>query len=154
MRSWAASGASGFDRLVRVAPRAGVLLAAFRRNRLSSRPAVEGEEAASVPSHPGDGAGDSGEAGEYLPIPFETLGDDCDAMQNAGVLANQCGSNTNWRVSSMAMRDMNPRTFAVWSLTVLPPSSLSGQSRSLQAEHFELLGPIVRQVGKAREAER
>ena len=128
MRSWAASVASGFDRLVRGTPGAGVLLAAFRRNRLSW-PAVEGEEAASVPAHPGDGAGDSGEAGEYLPIPFETLGEDRDAMQNTGVLANQCGSNTNWRVRSTAMRVMVSRTFAVGSLTVLPLSNLRGQSR-------------------------
>jgi len=75
-----------------------------RPSRLSRRraflAAVEGEEAASVPSHPGDGAGDGGEARISSPLPFETIHADRYAMQDASVFANEDRSDTDRRMRS------------------------------------------------------
>ncbi len=84
----------------------------------------------SVPSHAGDGARDGGEAGVYPPFPFEAFGDDRDAMQNAGVLANQCGPDAKRRARSTAMRARVLLVRIVLNLTVLPgPSHFAGESR-------------------------
>ena len=57
--------------------------------------AVEGEEAVSVPSHAGDGARDAGEAGLDPSLPFKAVGDHRDAMQEAGMVTKQYGSNSD-----------------------------------------------------------
>ena len=91
--------------------------------------AVEGKKAASVPLHAGDGAGDRGEAGVDPPLPLEALGDDIDAMQDAGVLANQHGSYANLRARLMAMRAVTAIILTVVNLTVLPDARhFSGES--------------------------
>ncbi len=84
----------------------------------------------SVPSHAGDGARDGGETGVDPPFPLEAFGDDRDAMQNAGVLADQCGSDAKRRARSTAMRARVFFVRIVLNLTVsLGPSRLAGESR-------------------------
>ena len=53
---------------------------------------VETEEAASAPVDAGDGAGDGGEAPKYPSVPLKAVGRHRDAVQDAGMLADQYGA--------------------------------------------------------------
>ena len=84
------------------------------------RVVVESEEAASVPSHAGDCAGDGGETAEDPPFPFEALGDDRDAMQDPSMLAHQHGSDANLRTGLRPTCTVIATFRTVGNATVLP----------------------------------
>ena len=65
------------------------------RSPASRKASVETEEAASAPVDAGDGAGDGGEAPKYPSVPLKAVGCHRDAVEDAGMLADQHGATSD-----------------------------------------------------------